>query len=360
MKILDRYIIRSYLSTFLFLLGAVIVICVALDFNEKLDKFLEKKIPAREILFSYYAYFIPFWANLLAPVCIFLAVIFFTSRMAQRSELIPALSAGVSFYRILAPYIATSLFLALISFLLKAYVVPVATDNQMKFEYKYMSEVKRKKSSSRNIHKKIATDSYISINYYSEKQFEGHGILLERKQGSDIVTRMKADRMIWNDSTKKWRLVRVQVREFPGKLSQRLYELPELDTTFVLTPDDLFIKEMKAASLTLPALNEYIHLEEMRGSDILDELYTERYRRYSDPVAVLILTLIGFAMSSRKSRGGIALQIGLGLLLCFIYVALLFLGDAVKGENANVFWAVWLPNFIFMPLSFLLLWWAPK
>ncbi|RMG21979.1 MAG: YjgP/YjgQ family permease [Bacteroidetes bacterium] len=357
MKLIDKYIIRRYLTTFFFILGIVLVICILVDVVEKMDDFLEKKPPLYDILFVYYANFIPYYGNLLAPICLFLAVIFFTSQMAQRSELIPLLSSGVSFYRILMPYIATSLLLGGIAFYLRAYRVPDATVKRLDFEYQYF--YKRRVSSNKDVHKKVAPDTFVYVSYYNEKQKEGHNFSLERIKDGDIITKIHADRMVWIDSTQKWQLRRVRIRNIEG-MKEELKYLPKLDTTFLLKPDDIFIVEQKAETMILPDLIEYIKLEEMRGSDILEQLYIERHLRFADPIAVIILTLIGYAMASRKRRGGIALQIGLGILICFIYIAMRFVGYAIAGEAVPPWLAAWMPNMIFFPVSIMLLRIVPK
>lgn len=357
MRLIDRYLVRQYLGTFLFILGIVLVICLVVDVVEKIDDFLDKKPALTEIFFDYYPNFLYYWGSLLAPVCVFLGVIFFTSRMASRTELIPLLAGGVSFYRILAPYLLTSILLAGMSFYLKSFLVPESTATRLEFEYKYLR--KRRISSTKDIHKKVALDTYLYISYYNEKRQEGHTVGLERFRNDSIITKIRARKMSWIDSTESWRLEKVERRETRG-LTERVYQQDDLDTTFLLTPDDIYIKEQWAETMTLPSLLRYIKLEEMRGSDILEELYIERHRRFSDPMAMVILTLIGFAMSSRKRRGGIALQIGLGILICFIYVALIFAGQAVVGESVEPWIAVWFPNMLFFPLALLLLWRAPK
>ncbi|MDX2284441.1 MAG: LptF/LptG family permease [Bacteroidia bacterium] len=357
MPILDRYIIRQFLATFFFILGIVLAIAVLVDFVEKVDEFIDKKPPLREILFDYYVNFVPYYGNLLAPVCIFLAVILFTSRMAGRTELVPLLAAGVNFYRILRPYLVTALLLGGMIFVLKSYVIPRSTAARLEFEYKYLK--KRRISSTYNIHKKVASDTFVYIQNYSEKNRDGQNFTMTRIVDGDIVFKLDARRMVWKDSTQSWELVKVIIRDIQGG-RERLRMRGNLDTTFLLTPDDIFIKEQKAETMTLPELREYIRLEEMRGSDILEDLYIERIRRYSDPTAVIVLTLIGFAMSSRKNRGGVALQIGIGLLLCFLYIVLLFAGQAVISDEFPPWLAVWMPNFIFLPVAGLLLRLAPK
>lgn len=360
MSLFDRYIIKRFAGAFLFLLLAVIAIVVVVDFNEKSDNFLADDGPSmNEILANYGYNVIPYFLNLLTPICVFLAVIFFTSRMAQRTELIPLLSGGVSFYRILRPYVMLAIVIAIASFFLKSFVVPQSVDRQLEFDYKYKFRSDRK-SQSRFIHKKVSADgTFVSFDYYQPNRAEGTGFMMEKKEGNDFTMRIKADRIQYIDSLDIWRLKRVEKRTFNG-MKEKLVFLPTMDTTMLLMPSDLKVREMMAEAMTLPQLTEYIKMEEMRGSDILFDLYSEHHRRYADPIAVIILTLIGFAMSSRKARGGIAVQIGLGLVICFTFIALLYIGKAAVGDDFEPFWAVWMPNMIFFPIALYLLWRAPK
>ena len=212
---LDDYITRQYMTTFFFILGMVLAICLLVDFVEKLDEFMEKKPPMDELIFDYYLNFIPFWGNLLTPICIFLAVIFFTSRMAGRTEIIPMLGAGISFYRIMAPYLITSIFLAGVSFYLKAYLVPQTTAIRIEFEYKYLK--KKKISSNKHIHKKVAHDTFVYISYYNERKKEGLTFAMERFDEGDIATKIQARRLFWVDSTESWKLRDVRVRNIEDR-----------------------------------------------------------------------------------------------------------------------------------------------
>ena len=344
--------------SFLFILGMVIVICLLVDLVEKIDEFIDKDPPLKEIIFEYYLNFIPYYGNLLTPICIYLGVIFFTSRMAQRTELVPMLSAGVGFYRLLAPYLLASLLLAGVSFVLKGYVIPNTTEIRIEFEYKYFK--KKRIVSNKNVHKKIAEDTYFYISYYNEKRKEGHTISLEKWEDGDIVNRTYARKMSWVDSTQSWRLDKVRIRNFVDRNKEELQYFSTLDTALLIGPNDIYVREQEAETRTNPELQKFIELEEMRGSDILADLYTEHYRRYSDPFAIIVLTIIGFAMASRKSRGGIAFQIGVGLMISFVFIAMIFAGKALTGNDWPAWLSVWLPNFIFLPISLFLLWLAPK
>jgi lipopolysaccharide export system permease protein len=356
-KIADRYLLRQYFTAFLFMLFMVMTISIVIDVVEKLDDFIEKKTPMKEIIFDYYANFVPYWGNMLSPICIYLSVIYFTSRMAGRSELIPLMSGGVSYYRILGVYLLASCLLAGSMFVVKSYVIPPATAKRLEFEYKYFK--KKRISSTSNIHKKVAPDTYVYFNYFNERIKEGNTFSMEKVVNGDVVFKLQARKIVWVDSTQSWRMTRVNIRRI-DKLKETLQLRASMDTTFLLTPDDIYIKEQKAESMTLPQLLEYIRLEEMRGSDILSDLYIERHRRFTDPFAIIVLTIIGFAMSSRKVRGGVALQIGLGLLMAFLYIVLLFAGQALIGDSFPAGLAVWLPNLIFLPVSLILVRMSPK
>jgi len=335
----------------------IVALVVLVDFVEKIDDFIDRKIQADDIIFIYYANFVPYYANLFAPICVFLAVIFFTSRMANRTELVPMLSAGVSYYRIFTPYLITAALLCVISFYLRSYTVPTSALRRIQFEYRL--EDKKRITSNRNIHKKVAPDTYVYFNFYNEDRKEGHNFTLERVKDGDIVTKIHANRIRWVDSTESWQLNRVTQRNIDAN-DEQIRHFKEKDTTFLLKPDDLFIIEHKEQTLKLFELFEYIKLEEMRGSDILRELYLERHRRFAYPLAIIVLTLIGFAMSSRKSRGGTALQIGVGLFLCFVYIMFLTAGEAISGGQYPPWMAVWMPNIIFGVLGIYLLIKAPK
>lgn len=357
MTIIDRYILKQFLSTFLFILGMVMAIAVMVDVVEKIDEFVEKGPPFWAIVVDYYLNFIPYWGNLLSPIVVFLAVIFFTSRMAGRSEIIAMLAGGTSFYRLMMPYLVTGIIIALAAFVLKGFIIPTSTADRIEFEYKYIK--KRPYINNRNMHKKVAEDSYLFIGFYNSARSEGTTVGFEKVVDEETVIKLDARKMNWIDSLEVWRLKDVRIRTIDGRKEVLTFH-DQIDTTFLMTPDDLYVKDQKAETMTLPELVEYIELEEMRGSDILRELYIERHRRFSDPVALVILTLIGFSMSTRKTRGGVALQIGIGLGICFVYIALLVMGQAFVDVDFPAFVGVWLANIIFLPISIILLLIVPK
>lgn len=364
LKLVDWYIVRKFLGTFLFIVAIILAVSIVIDVAEKIDDFIERKPPIDLLIFSYYVNFMLFYGNLLTPICVFLAVIFFTSRLTNNTEIVALLSGGVSFYRVLLPYMGTAVFIAGVSFYLNAYLVPVATEERIDFEYNYLKANLVMKDV--NIHKKVADDiengqeTFVYLYSFNQLINEGYMFSMEEFQGTQIVTKLTASKINWNDTLQSWKIENVRIHNFNPDGSEEIVFRDNLDTTFSLTPDDIFIKEMKAESLPLDQLYKSIELETIRGSGLAEELEMEKYERYAYPFAAIILTLIGFSVSTKKRRGGTALQIGIGLVISFIYVLLVVTGQALIGGSMPAWLAVWLPNIVFSIIGIIMLKFAPK
>lgn len=358
LKKLDRYIVKKFISTLFFMVLIMIVIILVIDVAEKVDDFIDKKVPMREIVFVYYANFIPFLVNKLSPVCVFLAVIFFTAKMTQDSEVVAILSSGVSFYRFMAPYLVTAVWLSFMSFYLNAYVVPTSAEKWMNFEFQYLKG--KRVFEGRNIHKKVDQQSFIYIYSYNQYDNQGYLFTLEERDSTQRLRRkLDANTLQWIDSTQQWRLVNAKERII---LQDRelLRSRQQMDTAMKLAPNDIYIRENQAQTLALDELNAYIDLERDRGSDFLYQLLLERNERFAYPVAAIILTIMGVALSTKKQRGGIALQIGLGLILTFAYILILSTAKVAIGDRFPNWVATWMPNLIFIGISAFLIRIAPK
>ena len=355
---LDRLIIRRFVGTFLFMVLILAVIVLVIDFAEKIDDFIDRKAPLRATLVDYYANLLPFFINLLSPICIFLAVIFFTARMTQLNETTAIFSAGISFYRFLLPYAVTAVALGGLSFYLNAYMVPTATRTRMEYEYRYLKNASP--FSGRNLHYKIGPDTYLYVMVFNRQDLEATQPTLEF-YGPDGRLREKwnADRMRYNPETDRWTLLNIRTRTVLPQ-GERLGYRREVDTTLRIKPGDMVRRDNYAESMPLDELSEAIDLERLRGSEYLRELQLEFNERVAYPFASVILTLMGVALCTRKRRGGIAFQIGLGLILSFIYVLLLSLAKAVLGDSFPTWLGVWVPNLVFALLAILLIRWAPK
>ena len=360
---IDRYIIFKFLGTFFFMVLIILAVSVVIDVAEKIDDFIERKPPINLLVFSYYKNFMLFYGNLLSPICVFLAVIFFTSKMTNNTEIVALLAGGVSFWRVMAPYMFTAVILTGASFYLNAYVVPIANQERIDFEYQYLK--RRTVMTDVNIHKKIGYDeetgleTFVYLYSFNQIISEGYLFSMEVIDAQDMVKKLDATKIKWNDSLQNWHLENVRIHTFDGE-KEEINTLPMMDTTFLLTPDDIYIKEMRAESLPLDELYESIELEEIRGSGLAEEMIIEKYRRFAYPFAAIILTVIGFAVSTRKRRGGTPLQIGIGLVFAFAYVLLVVTGQAVIGDKFPAYIAVWIPNMVFAVVGVILLRIAPK
>lgn len=330
----------------------LILVIVVIDVTERVEDFARTTASAQDIIVHYYFNLIPFYANLLSPVCVFITVIYFTSQLAQYSEIVSMLSGGISLKRILRPYLACALVITALSFYLNAYIVPRATRERVDFEYKFLR--KNHVMEERNIHKKVAPGTFVYLNSYNQLINEGYQFTLDYLEDGKMKSKISGQKIIWQDSLQNWRIIGVNYRIFTDS-GEYLFSKNYLDTAFILSPDDIYQKDGYAESLTLNELYRYIQLETDRGSDILDELVIEKYERFAYPFAAIILTLIGLPMSSKKSRGGIAFSIGLGLVFCFLYVILLLTSQAFIGDTFPAWLAIWLPNIVFFILGMVLM-----
>ncbi len=358
--------VRKFVGTFIFMVMILIIVTVVIDATEKVEDFRKHKLTLHAIVFDYFAYFIPFIVNLLTPICVFLAVIFFTSKLANDTEFVAMLSAGISLYRLYLPYFFTSIVISILTFYLNAYVVPKATAKRMDFEYKYLKL--QMTYGERDIHKKIAQNQYFYCSSYNQYEQTAYQFSLEKIINGKLESKLLATRGVYMDSLKKWRLDNVTIREFLiEKVSNQVEFIPEkitqitqLDTSLLLTPDDIYRKEYFAYMMTLDELDEYIALETMRNSDFLPELLINRMERFAFPFAAFILTLIGFSLATAKKRGGIAMQLGVGIVLAFVFIVLVQLSKTIQFPGLSQEISLWIPNVLFFFIGLYLLWKAPK
>lgn len=344
----------------------LIIITVVIDATEKMEDFRKHKLSLHSIVFDYFAYFIPFIVNLLTPICVFLAVIFFTSKLANDTEFVAMLSAGISLYRLYVPYLLTSIVISVLTFYLNAYVVPKATAKRMDFEYKYLKL--QMTYGERDIHKKIAQNQYFYCSSYNQYEKTAYQFSLEKIVNGRLVSKLLATRGVYIDSIKKWRLDNVVIRDFLFSenhknldfVPEKITQMSQIDTSLLLTPDDIYKKEFFAYMMTLDELDDYIALETMRNSDFLPELLINRMERFAFPFAAFILTLIGFSLATAKKRGGIAMQLGVGIVLAFIFIVLVQLSKSIQIAGLPPEISLWIPNVLFFFIGLYLLWKAPK
>ena len=357
LKLLDIYIIKKYLGTFFLSIVLIISVSIVFDLAEKLDDFISSNAPLKEIIFHYYANFIPFFANLLSPLFAFISVIFFTSKLAYNTEVIAMLSTGMSFKRLLRPYFISAALIGVMSFVLGGYIIPSSNQVMLDFKDKYIKKFKSEMSI--NIQLELEPGIIAYIDRYEKSQNRGYHFSLEKFDGKKLVSRLTAQYIIM-DSLNHWHITNYRHREFDG-MYEKMTEGERLDTVIKMNPEDFYITSEEAAQMTVTELHNYLKRQKERGVGGITAFENEYNTRFSMPFAALILTLIGVSLSSRKVRGGTGLHIGLGLLMSALYVLFSTVSSTFAiNSNLPSFIAVWMPNFIFTAVGIYLYHKAPK
>ena len=357
LKHLDWYIIKKYLGTFALSIVLIITISVIFDFTEKIDNFLENNAPAKAIVFDYYMNFIPFFANMFTPLFAFISVIFFTSKLANNSEIIAMLAGGMSFRRLMVPYLISAGIITICSFLLMSFVIPPANKIRLAFEDQYVS--KFKSEVARNVQLEIEPGVIAYFERYEEGRAIGRHFSLEKFEGKQLVSRLTAQEIVM-DSLYHWKVKNYLIRDFDG-LYEYIQKGSELDTVIYMDPADFFITAQEAAQMSTPKLRQYIAKQKARGLGNTQAFLDEYYTRYSTPLAAIILTLIGVSLSSRKVRGGMGINIGIGLALSALYILFTtFSSQLAIAGSVNPLLAAWTPNLLFLAVGLYLYAKAPK
>jgi len=345
---IDKYILKNFLATFVFLLLAFSAIAIVIDFTEKVNDFVSKKVPAIEIL-NYFKNFLPYILALLFPIFIFVAVIFFTSRLANRSEIIAMLSSGMTFKRLLRPYIIGAAIISVVLMLANHFIIPKSNKSRLQFEEKYLWSQSYSKDD--NFHMRISPTEYIFMQSYNPESKTGYRFSYEMVEGTKITKKITADRCQYDSIKKDWKFIDAQVRIYNGPL-ERLELFPLLYQKIKFAPADLIEKHEARQMMTTPKLNAYIKREQQKGSENLNEYLIEKHRRTAAPFSSFVLSIIGACIASRKIRGGSGVHLAVGLMISAIYIFLMQFSTtfSVKG-NLNPFIAVWIPNILFSFLA---------
>jgi len=358
LKLLDRYIIRKYLGTFFYTILLIIVIAVIFDLTEKVDDIFEKNISVREMVFEYYLNFIPYFANLFTPLFAFISVVFFTSKMANQTEIVAILSSGVSFKRLLRPYILAATLIGLFSFLLSSFIIPPANAKRLKFEYKYLKFNFNRNYS--NLHRQITPGTFIYLETFTQESKTGFRFTLEEMKNNQISLKMSADYIRWDSTKSHWILENYVIRKFNGK-QETMRQGSKLDTLLKFRPEEFSLADDDVQMMNFFELNKFIESERQKGSEFIDYYLLEKHRRMANPVANIILTLIAVPLAGRKVRGGVGLHIGIGIGISFGYVMMMQISSVFATEGGlNPAIAAWIPNFLFFFLALYLLHRAPK
>ncbi|MHA8053962.1 LptF/LptG family permease [Aquirufa sp. Wall-65K1] len=345
MKILDLYILKKFLKTYVFAVFLIVLIVMVIDYTEKIDDFIRKQAPLNEILFDYYLNFIPYWANYISPLMVFIATVFFTANLAAKTEIIAILSSGVSFTRLMRPYLIGSGIVAIGTFIMIGWIVPNANKIRVPFEHKYINNTYF--FDKRDVHIKIAPEIYAYIESYDNSTNTGYRFSLERIADNEIKQKLMSDRISWDSVRKKWTIHDYRIRTLEAGKTGIVFGT-KIDTTLNLFPKDFQNKHLLHETFTLPELEKHIQLVRSRGADGIEIFLIEKYLRFANPFSVIILTIIGFLVSARKSRGGVGFQIALGFSLAFVYILFFMMSKGIaEGGGMPPLLAVWLPNIIF-------------
>lgn len=344
MKILDKLIIKDFLKTYFFVVLMLILIVLVLDFTEKNDAFIRNNVPAGEILkymFNYGLYL----NNLLTPITVFISVIFITSKMAGRTEIVAILSSGVSFMRMMVPFLTAAVMIAIASFLLNGWVLPLATAGVSDFKIEYLEDTKG--GGQQNIHVQVAPDTYAYLSSYYPNVNRGYNFTLEHIEEGKLLSKLSAETIVWDTTTNAWKVRDWRLREL-REMGEEYSFGESLDTVLSIKPEDFDLPKNHHETLTLPKLTEQIEILEARGADNISFYRIEKYVRFMSPFAAIILTFIGVVVSSKKTRGGSGFKIALGFLLAFVYIILFLLSRtfAEAGSDYPIL-SVWIPNIVF-------------
>lgn len=342
-KILDKYIIRNFLGTYIFAILLLLAIVIMFDVNEKLDSFM--KAPLKATIVDYYINFLPDFANKFSPLFTFIAVIFFTSRLAGNSEIIAMFSAGMSFRRLLRPYMLSAAVIAAATFILSAYVIPPANIKRINYTNTYVKN--KRVDYGSNIMLMVSPGQIAYMSRYDNISKTGHRFSLESFDGNkQLVSRMTAQSIKW-DTLYNWRVLDYVIRDFNHD-REKITKGRSLDTIIPFEPRDFLISSTDHETMTSPELQEYIRRQKQRGVANTKSFEVENQRRYAMTAAAFILTIIGMTLSVRKVKGGMGLNIGIGLVLSFSYILFMTITQtfAISGMTSPMV-AMWIPNFVY-------------
>lgn len=349
LKTLDRYIIRKFLGTYIFAIVLILAITVMFDINEKLDAFI--KAPLQATVFDYFVNFLPYFANQFSPLFTFIAVIFFTSKLADNSEIIAMLASGVSYRRLLVPYMISATVIAVSSFVLSAYIIPPANVERIEFTNTYVKN--KRVDYGSNIQLMVAPGEIAYMSRYDNTTKTGYKFSLEKFEEKKLVSRLTAQTIKW-DTLYQWQVRDYMIRDFDGA-REYISTGKRLDTIIPIEPRDFLIAKNDHEMMTTPELREYISRQKERGVANIKSFEIENERRYAMCAAAFILTVIGMSLSSRKVKGGMGINIGIGLVLSFSYILFSTVTStfAVSGYTSP-FVAMWIPNFIYIIIAIVL------
>lgn len=357
MKKLDLYIIKKFLGTYFFSIVLILSIAIVFDLTEKMDNFFESNAPLRAIIVDYYFNFIPYYMNMFSSLFVFISVIFFTSKLAGNSEIIAVLASGISFKRLMVPYALSAFVIFAISYCLGDFVIPRSTQKMLEFENAYIK--KFKSDNARNVQMEIEPGVILYIESFQARTNKGYRFSLEKFDGKTLVSRLTAERIVW-DSVYQWHIEDYLLREFDG-MRETVSRGRKMDTVILVQPAEFYITSKESGQMTNRELREYLQKQQQRGIGNIQAFKNEYYKRSATPLAAFIMTLIGVSLSAKKVRGGMGVNLGVGIALSALYILFSTVSASFSVNGTMTpFLAVWLPNFIFLLIGIILYFRLPK
>jgi lipopolysaccharide export system permease protein len=356
---IDWYIIKKFLGTYFFAIALIISIAVVFDVNEWIDNFINNKAPVKAIIFDYYANFIPYFSNLFSPLFVFISVIFYTSKLAENSEIIAMMSTGLSFKRLLRPYMISAAIISVLTYGMGAYVIPKGNVTRLNFEDKYKK--KKKQEYVRNVQVEVDNGVIAYMERYENYNKTAYRFSLDKFVDKKLVAHLTAKSATYDTTTvHKWTLKNYMIREMDG-MKEKITKGDRLDSIIKMEPRDFLIMKGQQETMTSSELSDYIDRQKRRGFANIKEFEIEYHKRIAMSFASFILTIIGVSLSSRKVKGGMGLYLGVGLALSFSYILFQTVSAtfAING-NASPFLAVWVPNIVYTFIAIYLYRKAPK
>ena len=352
-KRMDWYIINKFIGTYVYSILLIISVSIVFDVNENLAKFATNNAPLRAIVFDYYANFVPYFANLFSPLFVFIAVIFFTSKLAGNSEVIAMLASGMSFKRLMRPYLISAALIALLNFYLGSYVIPKGTVVRHDFESLYKNN--KKTTSASNIQLMVDKGVVAYMSQYDDTRKTGYGFALYKFDNKKMVSQLNANIIQYDtisDSRYHWKAINWKIRTLTG-MREQITSGYELDTLIQMEPTDLIFSRGQQETFTSPELKRYISKQQQRGSSNVVQYEVEYHKRIASSFASFILTIIGVSLSSRKRKGGMGLYLGIGLALSFTYILLQTVSStfAINADTPPIL-AAWIPNILYAFIAY--------
>jgi lipopolysaccharide export system permease protein len=362
-KLLDTYILKKFLGTFIFTLLVITVIAVVIDTSEKADDFVKSGLSAWQLVTHYYIGFIPFIMSMIFPLMVFIAVIYFSSKMAGKSEFIAILAGGVRYNRMLRPYLIGSTFLAVIFWLASQYWVPKANEIRTDFQAVYVdgnSSYNSDPYRNNNYYLRVDPNTFVGFRYYDTVNKAAANFFMQKLRGNQVYYNVRAETIRWDPAKKDWKLSNVIVRTIDG-VKETLKKQDSMHVNLNVQPKELRRDDYLKDKLTTPELHRFIHMEEVRGSEGLNTFKVELYHRDATPFSVIIMAIIGAIIASRKIRGGSGLHLALGIVMAAIFVVMdKFAATFSTKGNLPPMLAAWLPNIIFTGVAGILYFKTPK